>query len=182
MVACKNTNIIDQSGVYEGEGGLRKKVRGAECEDGAGMMMGKVRDSRGKLVEYYPDVPEILSFLKKHKTNMQIAVASRSPDRMGANQLLDLLGWGQFIDHREIFPTVKDEKLSHFKNLRRHSGIDYRDMVFYDDIWKNNVEAAFLNVSCWTVKGLTRKNFIEGIKAWRECHVLMGNDDVSPYF
>ncbi|KAL1457161.1 hypothetical protein WDU94_001821 [Cyamophila willieti] len=147
MVACKNTNIIDQSGVYEGEGGLRKKVRGAECEDGAGMMMGKVRDSRGKLVEYYPDVPEILSFLKKHKTNMQIAVASRSPDRMGANQLLDLLGWGQFIDHREIFPTVKDEKLSHFKKLHKRTGIEYHDMLFFDDDWRNNNKPADMNVT-----------------------------------
>uniref|UniRef100_A0A8D8MHB2 Magnesium-dependent phosphatase 1 n=1 Tax=Cacopsylla melanoneura TaxID=428564 RepID=A0A8D8MHB2_9HEMI len=136
----------------------------------------EIRDSHGKLVSYYPEVPEILSFLKKHSSNVKIGIASLSKDRTGANQLLDLLGWGQYIDYREIFESKHKEKKSHFLNLHKHSGIDYEDMLFFDDQWKNNIEPAYLNVTCWwVINGLNKIKLNKGLVNWNECHKILQN-------
>jgi magnesium-dependent phosphatase 1 len=70
----------------------------------------KVVDARGATIKYYPDVPQILEHLQAE--GIPIAVASRTGEIDGANQLTRLFGWDKYFDHKEIYPGCK---LKHFK-------------------------------------------------------------------
>uniref|UniRef100_A0A8D8MCD9 Uncharacterized protein n=1 Tax=Cacopsylla melanoneura TaxID=428564 RepID=A0A8D8MCD9_9HEMI len=61
-------------------------------------------------------------------------------------------------------------------HLHKHSGIDYEDMLFFDDQWKNNIEPAYLNVTCWwVINGLNKIKLNKGLVNWNECHKILQN-------
>ena len=67
-------------------------------------------DSRGKTIKYFPEVPEVLEYLKNE--GIPIAVASRTTEIDGANQLIRLFKWEKYFVQKEIYPGCK---LDHFK-------------------------------------------------------------------
>lgn len=67
-------------------------------------------DQRDQHVKYYEDVPEILA--KLSLMNTDLALASRTSEIDGANQLIDLFGWRKYFKYIEIYPGTKTR---HFK-------------------------------------------------------------------
>ncbi|KAF7988503.1 hypothetical protein HCN44_001076 [Aphidius gifuensis] len=91
-----------------------------------------VVDAQGKKIKFYPDVPELLKKLKND--GYEIGIASRTSEIKGANQLLKLFDWDKYIDYKEIYPGCK---ITHFKKIKNASGVNYEDMIFFDDENRN---------------------------------------------
>ena len=91
---------------------------------------------------------------------------SRTDDPPASRELLGVLGVDKLFDYMEIFPS---QKYAHFKkykinihkhfcfshvifsSIKKNSGIDYPDMLFFDDEYRNIRDISKLgkNVSCW---------------------------------
>ncbi|KAA0195304.1 hypothetical protein HAZT_HAZT002095 [Hyalella azteca] len=102
---------------------------------------GEVRDARGQLVKHYPEVPEVLEDL--HAQGYLLGVASRTGEVQGANQLIRLFGWDKFFSYKEIYPGCK---INHFKKLRNNSGLNYDEMLFFDDEPRNGYDMKKIGV------------------------------------
>lgn len=103
----------------------------------------QVLDSEGAHIKLYPDVIKILNRLKQE--GKLIAVASRSNAPKNAKQLMNLLKIDQLVDYKEIYPK---EKTNHLKEISSRSGIDFNQMVFFDDEMRNINDVATLGVEC----------------------------------
>ena len=128
-----------------------------------------VKDRYGGHFTFYSDVPSILQHLKK--LNIPVGVASRTCAPEVARQILSLLkvypdgGKAElFFNHWQIFPG---DKRTHFRGLKKSTGIEYEDMLFFDDESRNkNVEE--LGVVMKLVRdGITREEVDKGIRDWR---------------
>ena len=88
----------------------------------------------GKDVTLFPAIESILQDIRSSKdnswSNTKFAIASRTKSVEWANDLLVQFGLRDFFDYIEIFPG---DKKTHFHNLSRDSGIDFSDMLFFDD-------------------------------------------------
>lgn len=64
----------------------------------------------------------------------------------------------------QIFPA---DKKKHFEKIQKQSGVDYGEMLFFDDEARNrNVEV--LGVTMWLVRdGVTRAEVDSGVREWR---------------
>ncbi len=69
-----------------------------------------------------------------------------------------------YFDNMQIYPG---NKTTHFGKIQKETGIEYEDMLFFDDESRNkNVEV--LGVTMWLVRdGVTREEFDNGVKSWR---------------
>jgi magnesium-dependent phosphatase 1 len=69
-----------------------------------------------------------------------------------------------YFDHMQIYPG---SKTTHFNRIHRDSGIEYDQMLFFDDESRNkNVEV--LGVTMWLVRdGVTRDEIDAGVRSWR---------------
>lgn len=81
-----------------------------------------------------------------------------------------------FFDHLEIYPG---SKTTHFEKLRKASGIEYADMLFFDDEARNkNVEN--LGVTMWLVRdGLTCGEVDCGVREWRKRRGFAGTRNMK---
>jgi magnesium-dependent phosphatase 1 len=72
-----------------------------------------------------------------------------------------------YFDHLQIYPG---SKTTHFERIHRDSGIEFEDMLFFDDESRNkNVEV--LGVTMQLVKdGVTRDEIDKGVRSWRKRH------------
>ncbi|KAL0280077.1 UNVERIFIED_CONTAM: hypothetical protein PYX00_001473 [Menopon gallinae] len=121
---------------------------------------GEIIDYHQKVVECYKDVPDVLEDL--HGSGYKLAVASRASEKDAANQLIRLFGWDRYFSQKEIYPS---SKISHFKKLHEQSGIEYREMLFFDDDTQNITDVRSLQVTCVLVKnGITKKLIAEGLR------------------
>ncbi len=70
-----------------------------------------------------------------------------------------------FFDHLEIYPG---NKIAHFERLRKASGVEYQEMLFFDDESRNkNVET--LGVTMWWVRdGISLAEMDNGVREWRK--------------
>ncbi|ELT98686.1 hypothetical protein CAPTEDRAFT_148534 [Capitella teleta] len=105
---------------------------------------GKIVDRLGHKVKGFPDVPQILKTLKSD--GYIIGAASRTTELEAGHQLLDLLGWDEYISFREIYPG---QKMTHFKALQKSTGIAFKDMLFFDDEYRNIRDVSKLGVTCF---------------------------------
>ena len=71
----------------------------------------------------------------------------------------------EYFDHLQIYPG---SKTTHFERINRDSGIEFEDMLFFDDESRNkNVEG--LGVVMQLVKdGVTREEIDAGVRSWRK--------------
>ncbi|MBC2607333.1 magnesium-dependent phosphatase-1 [Pelagicoccus albus] len=108
---------------------------------------GKVVDSRGSVVLVYDGIQRALRLL--NDLGVPIAIASRTTRPDWARTLLDLLELRAFFSYEEIYPS---SKVRHFEALRRDSGVDYEEMLFFDDESRNIVEVSELGVKAVLVR------------------------------
>ncbi len=112
---------------------------------------GHVVDSNGSIIFLFPEVREIIEIL--HKRGYKIAIASRTHEPAWANELLNLFGINHFFNHKEIYPG---SKIEHFQQLQHTTGIDFENMVFFDDEMRNIDDVTNLGVNAVLVhQGLT---------------------------
>jgi len=92
-----------------------------------------------KDVKLFPAIQSILSSIKKDLASnggssiyseTKFAIASRTKSVEWAHDLLKQFDLTDFFHYVEIFPG---DKKRHFANLKSQSGIDYHDMLFFDD-------------------------------------------------
>lgn len=119
----------------------------------------RILDASRRVMRLYPDVPHILDEVEAMGCPM--ALASRTDQPGWARDLLDLMEYRDRFDYEEIFPS---SKIAHFSNLRRDTGIPYREMLFFDDEHRNIVEVGELGVKCIEInRGIDRDAFERGL-------------------
>ncbi|KAF2704389.1 magnesium-dependent phosphatase-1 [Pleomassaria siparia CBS 279.74] len=133
----------------------------------------KVKDRYGEAFGFYSDVGGVLDALKQK--SIQIAAASRTHAPDLGREMLKLLKIPHtssasqraidVFDHLQIYPG---SKTTHFERIHRDSGIEYEDMLFFDDESRNkNVET--LGVVMHLVRdGVSRDAIDSGVRSWRK--------------
>lgn len=121
---------------------------------------GLVVDSAGRNLRFYPDALGILDWLDNR--NIPMALASRTEQPSWACDLLELLGIRTRFQFSEIYPG---SKISHFSRLREDSGLDYSEMLFFDDELRNIREVGDLGVHAVEVRnGICEALFLESME------------------
>ncbi|XP_015126383.1 magnesium-dependent phosphatase 1 [Diachasma alloeum] len=116
-------------------------------------------DAHGQNIRYYEQVPDVLK--KLHDEGYELGVASRTSEIKGAFQLLNLFGWEKYFKYKEIYPGCK---VSHFNKIRKASGVDFEDMIFFDDEHRNIRDLTEAGVLSILVKnGVTHEVVKEGL-------------------
>lgn len=119
-----------------------------------------ILDNSGRTMRLYSDIPEILDTIDR--MGIPMALASRTEQPQWARELLDLMGYRDRFEYEEIFPS---SKVAHFANLHDQSGIDYNEMLFFDDEKRNIIEVGELGVKCIEVtRGVDLAYFNAGLK------------------
>ncbi|XP_076028335.1 magnesium-dependent phosphatase 1-like isoform X2 [Oratosquilla oratoria] len=122
--------------------------------------LGKILDSCGKTVKPYPEVTSVLKHLQKE--GYILAAASRTGEIDGANQLLKLFEWEKFFTYKEIYPG---SKVHHFKRFQQASGLQYQEMLFFDDEHRNKVDLKKIDVLTIMVPdGVNHQLLKDGLK------------------
>ncbi|XP_045143826.1 magnesium-dependent phosphatase 1 isoform X1 [Echinops telfairi] len=135
---------------------------------------GTVRDSRGRTIRLYPDVPEILGRLRD--LGVPVAAASRTGEVEGANQLLELFDLVKYFVHREIYPGCK---ITHFQRLQQKTGVPFSQMAFFDDEKRNVVDVSTLGVTCVHVpNGMSLPTLTQGLETFAKAQV--GGPEAQP--
>ena len=111
------------------------------------IVSGRIFDSMRAELKLYPGTIDILEELK-HEC-IDIGIASRTGESEWAKELLNLLNVREYFRYEEIYPG---SKITHFKRLRNKSGLNYEDMIFFDDEPRNITEVSELGVKCILVK------------------------------
>lgn len=135
-----------------------------------------VKDRHGEPLTFYPAVGAILS--AAHEKGTKIAAASRTSSPDLARQMLSLLhiadadGTGaakpakSLFDDLQIFPA---NKTAHMDRIKRKLGIEFEDMLFFDDEWRNGNVERDRGVCFWLVRdGLTVEEVDRGVEKWRK--------------
>ena len=123
-----------------------------------------ILDRQNYHIKMYPKARDLLKILKAE--GFLIAAASRTETPDIAEELLKLFDINNFFDFKQIFP---DRKLKHFKNLSVESGIDYSEMIFFDDEMRNIRDISSLNVVCQYVENGIDVDSME--KAFKEFQI-----------
>jgi magnesium-dependent phosphatase 1 len=86
----------------------------------------------GKDVKLFAGSEIIIDTIRRrgYPTGTKFAVASRTKSVAWAHDLLDQFGLRELLDYVEVFPG---NKRAHFSKLKEASGIDYNQMLFFDD-------------------------------------------------
>ena len=133
---------------------------------------GRVTDCAGEIVHIFPDFPRIWSEIHTKYPDMQIAVASSTTHPRWAQRCLELFPMDPIaktmhegLDYRAMYPR---NKRNHFRQIHEESGIDYADMMFFDNEYYNIDTVSPLGVTCiYCPDGMTWKHWEQGIKAFQ---------------
>ncbi|XP_018580272.1 magnesium-dependent phosphatase 1-like [Anoplophora glabripennis] len=119
---------------------------------------GQIVDLYESPVTHYPEVPDVLEKLQRE--GYILGVASRTSEIKGALQLIDLFGWDKYFTYKEIFPG---QKITHFYNIKKQSGLNFTEMMFFDDEQRNIRDISELGVvSVYVKNGVSKKVVEEG--------------------
>ena len=67
---------------------------------------------------------------------------------------------------KEVYPG---DKTTHFRNFKKDSGVEFHDMIFFDNEWRNCRDVARMGVVCvHTPDGMTTDKWEEGLRAFAE--------------
>ncbi|TWU62089.1 Acid Phosphatase [Crateriforma conspicua] len=119
----------------------------------------RVTDRTGRHIRLYDDVNAILEFCRMEK--IALALASRTEQPPWARQLVQMLEIDHYFALAEIYPS---SKLKHFQALQSASGVEFCEMLFFDDEMRNIREVSTLDVTCVHVAdGMTRALFDDSL-------------------
>lgn len=119
----------------------------------------------------------LLTFDQLKQKSILIGVASRTSAPDLGREMLKLLKIPSnsgsstrsidYFDYQEIYPG---DKKTHFNKIHKNSGIEFEEMLFFDDESRNkNVEV--LGVTMQLIKdGVTREEIDNGVRSWRKRH------------
>lgn len=120
---------------------------------------GSIMDRKGDKITLYEDVIPILD--KVTSIGINIAFASRTGALEEAESLLNIMDLNKYVIAKEIYPG---SKVTHFSNFKTKLGIDFSEMVFFDDEVRNIRDLAKLGVTAiHTPTGLSWKYFKQGM-------------------
>merc|ERR1712130_11326 len=128
---------------------------------------GNLKDSRNTDVYLLGAVREILYELKTNEkyANSIVAIASTRDEPNWARECLDKFKIGPNLDitlgtvfsHSEIYKSSIGKK-KHFQEIKTKTGVDFDEMVFYDNQMNNMNCVSKLGVTCvYTPDGVTAK-------------------------
>ncbi|KAK7022991.1 magnesium-dependent phosphatase-1, partial [Favolaschia claudopus] len=135
-----------------------------------------VVDAHGQVIEFYPDVSNILRRLRDQ--DVILAACSRTHAPKLARQALQLLRVSanesetgdsveqpaiELFDNLQIYPG---SKLAHFRALHAKTGVPYEQMLFFDDESRNREVENLGVVFHLTPTGIDNATFDAGVKAW----------------
>jgi magnesium-dependent phosphatase 1 len=147
-------------------------------------------DRHGESFAFYSDVPVVLHSLRAAKVKIGAASRTHAPEL--GREMLRLLQiptpqlqheWGDkelkekvkdsapkraldFFDYTEIYPG---SKTTHFQRIKKSSGIEYEDMLFFDDEGRNRNVETELGVLFWLVRdGVSRGEIDNAVWEWRK--------------
>ena len=137
---------------------------------------GRVTDSADEEVQMFNDVHEILRLLHDNEnfSETKTAVASSTTYPEWARICMKLLcikdtghNLESVIDFKQaIYPR---NKKVHFRELKSVSGVEYEDMLFFDNEWYNIREVGELGVTCiHCPDGLSLEQFERGLDAFHQ--------------
>eukprot|EP01036_Dinobryon_divergens_P022229 gene22229-30470_t len=119
------------------------------------------KNTVSECLELFADVREILEWCALQK--IKITICSRSPDRNLVESVLKAFNLWNLFEHPQIFDATKDR---HFSILHKCHGVQYRSLLFFDDIQSNIVTASALGIASYLVdrrEGLTWSIFLKGM-------------------
>ncbi|KAF2137000.1 uncharacterized protein K452DRAFT_362156 [Aplosporella prunicola CBS 121167] len=135
----------------------------------------KVKDRYGEGYGFYRDVPDVLVAARQKGIKLAAASRTHAPDL--GREMLSLLRIPTgatptsfekaigFFDNLQIFPG---SKTTHFAKIHEVTGIEYQDMLFFDDEARNrNVETLGV-VMCLVRDGVTTDEVDRGVEMWRK--------------
>lgn len=128
-----------------------------------------VSDRHGESFGFYTDVTSILLAAKEKGTLLAAASRTHAPSTAReALRLLKLEGKTRAIDVFDVLEIYPGDKKTHFQKIKKQTGIEFNEMVFFDDEERNrNVEQ--LGVTMRLVRdGVTSHEVEEGVKEWRK--------------
>ena len=131
----------------------------------------RVVDSDGTEVQMFDDVPEILKVLHTSEefSETEVAVASSTTYPQWARSCMKLLNIDELECNLETIINYKQaiyprNKKVHFRELTKVSGVDYEDMLFFDNESYNIREVSELGVTCiHCSEGRTWEHFERGL-------------------
>lgn len=141
-----------------------------------------IRDRHGDSFAFYDDVPDLLALCKEREVLVAAASRTCTPDL--ARQMLSLLRFGgnstdkgrpakEYFDALEIFPG---DKTRHMDGIKKKTGVEFADMVFFDDETRNKNVEKERGVCFQLVRdGVTREEIDKGIRKWRARKASHGN-------
>ena len=137
--------------------------------------LNEVIPRRGQPFGFYRDVPEMLQRLKSEGVEIGAASRTAAPDyaydalkHLKLKSITDgsKISAKSAFDYLEIYPG---SKIKHFQRLQKKSGIDFKDMLFFDDESRNKeVEVLGVTFQLVGVSGMDEKTLAAGIRKWRE--------------
>ncbi|KAK9474193.1 magnesium-dependent phosphatase-1, partial [Dipodascopsis tothii] len=127
-----------------------------------------VVDKHGRSMAFFPDVESVISELRTR--GIQVAAASRTDTPLVAKKMLKLLtvAGQSSIDQFDVLEIYPGSKITHFKQIAAKTGIDYSDMLFFDDETRNREVERVLGVKFVLVDdGVTRPVWEQAVVDWR---------------
>ncbi|KAF1994985.1 magnesium-dependent phosphatase-1 [Amniculicola lignicola CBS 123094] len=145
----------------------------------------KVKDRFNEGFGFYSDIGGILEALRTK--GIQIGIASRTHAPELGREMLTMLkvpssassSSQRAIDFFEtkLMQIYPGNKTTHFQRIHRDSGIEYEEMLFFDDESRNkNVEVLGV-VMCLVRDGVSRDEVDRGVRSWRKRNKRVPNGD-----
>jgi magnesium-dependent phosphatase 1 len=144
---------------------------------------GTVVDRYARAANPYPNVPYILGAL--YDAGIQVAFASRNPSRVYVRELLQAIPlqsqqpglslWSCLRGRDDLFHAYSsggtNNKLRHFNAIKAASGLQFTDMVFFDDAPGNVTHAesiSIISILLSQATGLTWDAIDTVVGRWRQ--------------
>jgi len=132
---------------------------------------GNLSDRSGTTVRLLGDVKNIMAEFKTDPkwSDAIIAVASSCDEPAWARECIQKFPIGDNLTLKDVFDKdnieiYKRSKNHHLKAIAEQTGVDLKDMIFFDNQYGNCETVAGVGVtSVYTPKGVTRQAFQEGL-------------------